>query len=74
MGLDTVKLEGKPFTTHVEEGQVIKTGDLLLEANIAMIKEAGCSIATPLVITNQKEFTIVQKGNIEIGQELLIIK
>ena len=74
VGLDTVKLEGKPFTTFVEEGQTIKVGDPLLEANLEMIQEAGCSIATPVVITNQKEFTIVQIGSVITGQELLVIK
>jgi beta-glucoside PTS system EIICBA component len=30
IGLDTVKLDGKPFTLHVEDGAKIKKGDLLI--------------------------------------------
>lgn len=31
VGIDTVKLDGVPFTAHVKEGDKIKAGDLLLE-------------------------------------------
>lgn len=74
VGLDTVSLEGKPFTTFVKEGQDVKMGDILLKADLAMIEEAGCAIATPVVITNNLAFDIVQLGNIESGNAVLHIQ
>lgn len=74
IGLDTVKLEGKPFTTFVKEGDSVVQGQLLIEADLQMIEDAGYKTATPVVITNQKEFTVVQNGSIEIDKELLLLK
>lgn len=37
-GLDTVQLEGKGFTLHVEQGQKVKEGSLLLEADLEYIR------------------------------------
>lgn len=59
VGLDTVNLEGKGYTAHVEQGQSIKKGDLLLEFDIASIKEAGYDLITPVIITNAGEYVDV---------------
>ena len=34
VGMDTVKLGGKHFTCHIEDGQQVKKGQLLLEFDI----------------------------------------
>ena len=60
VGLDTVKLEGKPFKCHVIQGQSVKKGDLLLEFNAEEIEEAGYSLITPVIITNSFEFKSIQ--------------
>lgn len=60
VGLDTVKLNGEHFTIHAEEGQEVKKGDLLLEADLEQIKAAGYDIITPIVICNTDEFTEIQ--------------
>lgn len=60
IGLDTVKLEGKHFTIHAVEGQEIKRGDLLLEADLDQIKAEGYDIITPVIICNSDEFSEVQ--------------
>ena len=57
IGLDTVKLNGKHFTIHAEEGQQVKKGDLLLEADLEQIKAEGFDIITPVVICNSEEFS-----------------
>lgn len=57
IGLDTVKLDGKHFTIHVQEGQKVQTGDLLIEADLEKIKEEGYDIITPVIICNSDEFS-----------------
>ncbi|MBA1393728.1 PTS beta-glucoside transporter subunit IIBCA, partial [Lactobacillus sp. XV13L] len=57
IGLDTVNLKGAPFTAHVETGQAIKKGQLLMEVDLAAIQAAGYDITTPVVITNTSEFS-----------------
>ena len=52
IGLDTVSLEGKPFEVKVTEGQTVAAGDLLVEADLAAIREAGRETSTVVVFTN----------------------
>ena len=52
IGLDTVSLEGKPFTVHVTEGQQVAAGDLLVTADLDAIREAGRETTTVVVFTN----------------------
>lgn len=52
IGLDTVSLEGKPFEVKVTEGQTVAAGDLLVEADLAAIREAGRETTTVVVFTN----------------------
>ncbi|WP_413376743.1 beta-glucoside-specific PTS transporter subunit IIABC [Alkalihalobacillus sp. 1P02AB] len=56
IGIDTVKLEGKYFTSHVNDGDTIKEGDLLISFDIEAIKEAGFDVITPVIITNSDKF------------------
>lgn len=59
IGLDTVKLDGKHFTIHAEEGQKVKKGELLLEADLEQIKTEGYDVITPVIICNSDDFTEV---------------
>ncbi|WP_455442900.1 PTS transporter subunit IIBC [Streptococcus parasanguinis] len=52
IGLDTVSLEGKPFEVKVTEGQTVAAGDLLVEADLDAIREAGRETSTIVVFTN----------------------
>jgi len=44
----TVGLEDEPFKAHVQTGDRIKKGQLLLEFDIPAIKAAGCPTITSL--------------------------
>lgn len=59
IGLDTVKLEGKHFTVKTETGKDVKKGDLLVEADIAAIKEEGYDCITPMLICNSADYASV---------------
>ena len=52
IGLDTVSLEGKPFTVHVDERQKVAAGDLLVSADLDAIRAAGRETSTVVVFTN----------------------
>ena len=69
-GLDTTLLKGEGFTTHVEVGQKVKAGDLLLTVDTEVIKDKVPSLNTPIVFTNLKEEEqiILQKGQVAAGQ------
>ena len=56
VGLETVRREGKCFTIHAQNGQKVKKGDLLMEADLEGIKAAGLPTITPVVICNTDEF------------------
>ena len=74
VGMDTVKLNGRCFTIHVEEGEQVKKGQLLLEFDIPGIKEAGYEVTTPIVVTNSDEFNDVEmkaEGQVTVGTQLL---
>ena len=74
IGLDTVKLNGKYFTSHVGEGQKVKKGDLLLEADLEEIKREGYDTITPVVVCNYgefAEFTTAELGEISKGDEII---
>lgn len=56
VGLDTVNLEGKYFTPYKKQGDLIKSGEVILEFDIEKIKEAGYELTTPIIITNTPQF------------------
>lgn len=74
IGMDTVTLEGKCFDIKVKQGQEIKAGELLIEADLEGIQSAGLDITTPIVVTNIDDYvdiTAKNMGNIKAGDRLL---
>ncbi|QOV67378.1 PTS beta-glucoside transporter subunit IIABC [Citrobacter sp. BDA59-3] len=76
VGIDTVKLEGKPFTAHVSVGDKVQPGDLLLEFDRDAILSAGYDLATPIIISNSDDYravTTVASTSVESGMPLLAV-
>ncbi len=76
IGIDTAKLKGKFFTSHISEGQAVKKGDLLVSFDINQIKKAGYPVTTPMIICNSDEYNQIKtlaKGNINSGEKILKI-
>lgn len=69
VGLETVKLNGAPFTAHIKSGDRFKKGDLLLAFDIPAIEAAGCEIQTPVIVTNAEDVgdISIEGRNIVIG-------
>ena len=42
--------------SHVEAGQAVKAGDLLLEVDLEAIKAAGLETITPVIICNTPDY------------------
>lgn len=60
VGLDTVTLNGEPFTVHVETGDAVEEGQLLAEFDMEQIKAAGLETVSPIIITNPGQYQEVQ--------------
>lgn len=76
VGMDTVKLDGKGFTTKAKQGDKVKKGDLLLEFDIATIQEAGYKIDTPVIISNSDEYADIiptDAKNTDVGADLITL-
>jgi len=76
VGMDTVQLDGEFFTPKVKQGARITKGQVLLEFDIASIKEAGYEVVTPIVVTNHSNFLdIVESDSATVasGDPLLTI-
>lgn len=76
VGIDTVKLDGKPFTAHVQVGDKVKAGDLLLEFDREAIIAAGFDLATPIIISNSDSFGgvhTVASRSVQAGMPLLAV-
>ena len=65
IGLDTVALNGEPFTMHVKKGDKVKKGQLLVDVDLKAIEEAGKKTATAVVITNGKTVDLVKSGAVD---------
>lgn len=65
VGLDTVTLDGKPFTVHVKDGDGFKAGDVLTTFDRDMIAAHNISIITPVIVTNSATYAdvLVQASN-----------
>ncbi|MBM6752780.1 PTS glucose transporter subunit IIA [Mediterraneibacter glycyrrhizinilyticus] len=76
VGVDTVKLEGKGFTKKVSDGAKVHAGDVLIEADLDTIKEAGYPATTMFILTNADDFGKVEKaepGDVTEGSRIMEI-
>ena len=72
--MDMVKMNGDGFNTHINQGDQVKAGQLLIEFDIAKIKATGYPIITPVIVTNfggYKDIVPAEGKNITNGENLL---
>ena len=62
VGIDTVKLEGKGFTKKVADGAKVHAGDVLIEADLDTIRNAGYPATTMVILTNADQYSEVTKA------------
>ena len=74
IGIDTVKLEGKHFETHVKDGDQVKKGQKLITFDIAAITDAGYKCTTPCIITNWEDYSALRPlktGSVKINDDFI---
>lgn len=75
IGVDTVSLKGKYFNAHIEQGQSIKAGDLLVEFDPEGITSAGYNTITSIVVTNMQQYgdvlTTASSGPVRESEALI---
>lgn len=77
IGIDTVRLGGKFFKAHVEAGQEVKKGDLLISFDMDAIRAAGYLLTTPMIVCNTDDYKSIKPlvtGTVKAGQDLLDVK
>lgn len=77
VGVDTVDMNGDGFKSHVQVGQAVKKGDLLLTMDLEKIKKAGHPTTIILAVTNSDDLTSVEaaaSGAVDPGDRLLALK
>lgn len=76
VGIDTVEMKNNPFLIHVEQGQKVKQGELLLEADLQKIFEDGFNPETIMIITNTDDYLNViseKEKDIHIGAKVITV-
>lgn len=63
IGIDTVKLNGEPFTSHVERGDTVRKGDLITQVDLDYLAKRNVNDTVIIVVTNDQ--AINKKVNVE---------
>lgn len=58
VGIDTVNLKGKYFTSFVKEGDVVCTGDNILMFDLDNLKQKNIDCTTMMIVLNSNEHKI----------------
>ena len=77
VGLETVTLKGEPFRVHVAAGDQVKQGDLLMEADLDKIREAGLNIISPVVVCNTDDYSkisLLKEGGVSPDEAVLKVE
>jgi len=61
IGLDTVSLGGKGFERIANEGDAVKAGDVIVEVDLAYIREQEKDIITPIIISDESDVKTIEK-------------
>lgn len=73
IGVDTVKLEGKGFTTYVSQGDKVKKGDLLVEFDVELLKKEGYDTTVMFITTDTSKDVQVLSGRKEAVKDIAFL-
>jgi phosphotransferase system IIA component len=55
LGLDTVALNGEGFTTHLQQGEQVSAGQVVISYDIPAIIAKGLNPIVPVVVMDERE-------------------
>ncbi|WP_315794560.1 beta-glucoside-specific PTS transporter subunit IIABC [Paenibacillus sp. BIC5C1] len=74
IGINTVALKGKHFNPVVQEGDIVRQGDLLIQFDIDKIKEAGYETVTPVIVTlTQQEVDVFETNQEQVQKNDVLL-
>lgn len=76
-GIDTVNLSGEGFKALVEVGDLVKVGDPLLHANLAVLRDRKAVLVTPVIVTNSEAFSlewVAEAGALAVSQGVMTLE
>lgn len=73
VGLETVGLNGAPFTVHCKNGDQVQKGQLLWEADLDAIQAAGLPIITPVLVCNTDDYRTFEKFTGDVTNDDIVI-
>lgn len=73
IGVDTVKFEGKGFTTYVSQGDKVKKGDLLVEFDVELLKKEGYDTTVMFITTDTSKDVQVLSGRKEAVKDIAFL-
>lgn len=74
MGIDTIRLNGEPFTLNIKQGDVVKAGQPIGTMDRAAILAAGYRTVTPVVVGNLADlggFELTRTGEVKAGDAVM---
>src|SRR5215471_17388857 len=71
LGLDTVRLNGEGFTTHVRQGDDVTAGQVVITYDVPSVVARGLSPIVPVVVMDEREpRNIVPVEAVTVGAEI----
>lgn len=74
VGMNTVELEGKHFTKHVEVGQHIERGTKIISFDLEEITKAGYDLTTPIILPEVKLCQITITNQTRCNRDTIIME
>ncbi len=75
IGMDTVELDGKGFTPHVQVGDIVNKGDVICEIDTDYIRGQNKPLITPVIFTSGQKITLRKQGIVhELEEDLIDIE
>jgi sugar PTS system EIIA component len=62
LGIDTVRLNGEGFTTHVSQGDDVTAGQLVITYDVPSVEAKGLNPIVPVVVMDERESSNVLPG------------
>lgn len=74
IGIDTVKLNGRHFTRHVEDEQNVSVGDLLISFDLDALRAENIDPSVIMIVTNTEnyqEISVIKENDVDSREAFL---